>query len=254
MRSIPLTRLASSAICAFLLLSLSACGFAPSGAAPSPGPAAQPSSTGGECANSYFPVVQGATWTYKVSGRLSGTLSRTITRVTPSGFTDQHTAPGGVQTIEWDCSDGIIVRQPDTAPSGLIPAGDLTADFHTTDTSGVTVPDNLGPDAKWNQESTMEGTVSLSGQSAPAHNDITTGCSALSHDSIPVPAGTFMALRADCKTDEKVTVTLNGADIPTDILTISTIWYAPGVGMVKLEQGASDGAKTTFELASYYIP
>jgi hypothetical protein len=251
-----MTRLLSAALCTLLLLSLSACGgFSPPGAAPSPSPAAQAGTAGGECANSYFPVVQGATWTYKVSGRLSGTLSRTITAVRPDGFTDERTAlAGGTRSVDWDCSDGIIARQPDLAPSGLIPAGDLTADLHTTDTSGVTVPDNLGPDAKWNQESTMQGTVSINGQSTPARNEVTTDCTAASHDSVPVPAGTFNALRAECRTDEKLTVTLNGADVPTDIVTLAAIWYAPGVGMVKLEQGTSDATRTTFELASYYIP
>ena len=251
-----LFRLLPSLLCALMLLSLSACGLIPPGMLqPAPSPGAQAGSSGGECANSYFPVIQGAKWIYTASGHFSGTLSRTITSVAADGFTDQHTSPaGGAQSMQWDCSDGIIARQPETAPSGLIPAGDLVADLHTTDTSGVTVPDNLGPGAKWNQESTLDGTASIGGQSAPAHDDITTDCSASSHDSVPVPAGTFMALRADCRTDETITVTLNGSPITTKIITMATIWYAPGVGMVKLEQAVSGGDKTTFELASYYIP
>jgi hypothetical protein len=244
----------SPAICMLVLLSLSACSLNLPGFQPVTNPPVEADPTAGECANSYFPVVQGATWTYTASGHLSGGIARTITAIRDDGFTEQHTAPGGDRSMEWDCSDGLIARQPETTPSGLVRARDLTTDLHTTDTSGVTIPDIFQPGTKWNQESTMDGTATLNGQKAPAHSEIMTECMASSHDSVPVPAGTFEALRGDCKMTETITVTLNGAPITTEIVTVAAIWYAPGVGMVKLEQAAANGAKTTLELVSYHIP
>ncbi len=251
MRVIPLLLCAGSAA-----LLLTACTFAPAGFAPLPvtsGARATPTIPS-ECFNSYFPVIQGATWTYMASGHLSGTLSRTITSVSSDGFTDEHTAPGGTQTIQWDCSDGIIAGRPDMAPSGLLQAGGLTADFQVSDSSGVTVPDNLGPGMGWNEQSTLDGTVPLNGQSLPAHDEILTSCTTTGHEPVNVPAGNFMALRAECSTVEKLTVTLNAASIPTDIVSKSTLWYAPGVGIVKVEQAVSNGPTTTFQLVSYRVP
>lgn len=254
MRDFPLLRLLLCASCAGLLLS--ACSFAPGGFAPIPitsGAQATPTIPS-ECFNSYFPVIQGATWTYVASGHFSGTVSRTITSVSSDGFTDEHTAPGGPQPMQWDCSDGIIAGRPDLAPSGLIQAGDLSADFQVTSSSGVTVPDNLGPGMGWNQESTLDGTVPINGQSAPAHNEMLTSCTTHGHEPVNVPAGNFMALRADCTTDEKLAVVLNGVSIPTEIFSKSTIWYAPGVGIVRLDQAVSNGPATRFQLVSYGIP
>ncbi len=245
-------------LCAALLLSLSACGIAPSGFSPVPvtsGSSAQATPTiPSECFNTYFPVIQGATWTYAVSGHLSGTLSRTITSVSADGFTDEHTSPGGMQAMQWSCSDGIIAGQPDAAPSGLLQAGDLPADFRATDSSGVTVPDNLGPGMGWNQESALDGAVSINGQSAPAHNDLLMSCTTRGHEPVNVPEGNYMALRAECSTDEKLTVTLNGTSIPVDIVTNSTLWYAPGVGIVRVDQSVSGGPTTSIQLVSYRIP
>ncbi len=254
MRAFPLLRLLLCAGGAALLLA--ACTFAPTGFAPVPiTSGAQPTPTiPSECFNSYFPVIQGATWTYMASGHLSGTLARTITGVSSDGFTDQHTVPGGMQELQWNCSDGISVSRPDMAPSGLIQAGDLAGDFQVTDTSGVTVPDNLGPGMGWNQESALDGTVPLGGQALPAHNDMITSCTTKGHEPVNVPAGNFMALRAECTTDQKLTVTLNGASIPTDVFSKSTLWYAPGVGIVKVEEVESNGTATTFQLVSYKIP
>lgn len=242
--------------CASLLLAQSACSIVPGGFAPLPvtsGAQATPTIPS-ECFNSYFPVIQGATWTYAASGHLAGTISRTITSVSSDAFTDEHTAPGGSLPIQWQCSDGIIAGRPDMAPTGLVEAGDINADFQVTDVSGVTVPDNLGPGMGWNQESALDGTVPINGQSAPAHDDVLTNCTSSGHEPVNVPAGNFMALRAECATDEKLTVTLNGTAIPTEILTKSTVWYAPGVGIIKLEQSVSNGPATTLQLLSYRIP
>ncbi len=245
-----------ASLCASLALLLSACGIAPVGFSPVPvtsGTQATPTIPS-ECFNSYFPVIQGATWTYAASGHLSGTLSRTITSVSSGTFTDEHTSPTGMQAMKWDCSDGLIVEQPDTAPSGLLQAGDLPPDFRATDTSGVTVPDNLGPGMGWNQESSLDGAVLINGQSAPAHNDLLTSCTTRGHEPVNVPAGNYMALHADCTTDEKLTVTLNGTSIPTEILTKSTLWYAPGVGIVRVDQSVANGPTTSLQLVSYRVP
>ena len=256
MKARPACRLLRRAAALLGLFALGACSLAlPGRPAVTPAAPQGGSEPADECANPYFPVVQGAAWTYRASGRLSGTLLRLITAVKPDGFTDQHSLPsGGAQTITWECSDGILSGQPDTGPSGLLSAGDLDAHLHATETSGVTVPDNLGPAAYWNQESTLDGVVPLQPGEAPAHVEMRTECTAGAQETVVVPAGSFSALRAECETHEELTVTLNGAAIPAALVTESTIWYAPGVGVVRLEQAVTNGARTTLELVSYRIP
>ena len=66
--------------------------------------------------------------------------------------------------------------------------------------------------------------------------------------------GTFNAVRADCKIDSKITVTMSGVEVPTDVSTTSTMWYAPDVGLVKIAEVISGSDSVTIELTSYKIP
>ncbi len=214
-------------------------------------------STPDACKNAYYPVVQGAAWDYSMTGAVASQFRRTITVVKSDGFTEQSTFTSGTTlSSEWKCDDGALTDlQPDAAGSASVETtSGLTANFHTTDFSGTTVPDNIGPGATWNEALTLEGTENISGQDVKAKNVITMDCTGASTESVTVPAGKFDALRADCKVDQKVTITMNGAEIPTDVASTATMWYASGVGMVKTEEVISGSAPVTIELTSYKIP
>jgi len=71
---------------------------------------------------------------------------------------------------------------------------------------------------------------------------------------VTVPAGTFDAVRMDCKTDIAITITMNGVDVPTNVSMTSKMWYAPGIGMVKSDNVLSGDMTNTIELTAYTIP
>ncbi len=210
---------------------------------------------GGECTNEYYPVVQGATWDYSMAGDVPGQFTRSITKVESDAFTEQDVFSAGItRTTAWKCSDGLIALQPEAGAGASLSSKNIAADFHATDVSGVTVPDQLLPGATWNQSLTLEGTESINGQDVKAKNVVQMDCTAADVESVTVPAGTFEAIRGDCKTDQKVTVTIGSMEVPSDVPSVSTVWYAKGVGMVKMEETVTNGPKSTIELTSYKIP
>ena len=192
-----------------------------------------------------------------MTGAVTSQYTRSITDVRSDGFSEQTVfASGPTTTSEWQCDDGALVDlQPSAAASATFQSSSgMSMNFKTIETSGVTVPDNLGPGATWNQELTLEGTTTISGQDAKARNVMKMDCTGSNSESVTVPAGTFNAVRADCKIDSKITVTMSGVEVPTDVSTTSTMWYAPDVGLVKIAEVISGSDSVTIELTSYKIP
>ncbi len=250
-----------------LVFSILACNFGtlspattPSGGGltPSGASSAAPTIGGapGACANPLYPVVPGATWNYSMTGDVTSDFTRSITDVKADGFTDQDIFSSGVtRTGEWRCDNGALTAlQPEAAVSGSVQTQNLNAQFHTTQNSGVTLPANVRPGDTWTQNVTIEGTVPVGGQNADAKNAAAINCTAAASESVTVKAGTFDAVRTDCKVDMQITITMNGVDVPTSLSSTSTAWYAPGVGMVKTVTAVTSGPGSTIELAAYQIP
>jgi len=216
------------------------------------------SSGGGACDNSLYPVAVGASWTYSTSNAVPGNFTRSITAVNADGFTDQDVFANGVtRTGEWKCDHGaLIALQPDGGTSGTVQTNDnnVTASFQTTDMNGVTFPATANAGDTWSQNFTLEGTESINGKDIQVKNVTAFSCTVGSTESVTVPAGTFSAVHMDCKTDITITVTINGADVPTNVNTTSTMWYAPGVGLVKSDNTLSNNDTNTIELTAYTIP
>ena len=136
--------------------------------------------------------------------------------------------------------------------TGPVPSPHLTADFQTTEVSGVTVPNELVPGATWKQGITVEGTESMNGQNVKATNAVIMDCAAGDIEAISVPAGMFHAVRADCKINQKITP--GGVGSPTDIASTLTVWYASGVGMIKRIAAITNGPTIAVDLTAYKIP
>jgi hypothetical protein len=183
-------------------------------------------------------------------------FTRSITDVRPAGFTDQDVFASGVtRTGEWKCDNGSLTAlQPDSAVSASVQTNNMDAKFHTTDISGVTLPANVKPGDNWTQNVTIEGTVPLNGQDIAAKNVAAIDCTAGGSESVTVKAGTFDAVRTDCKVDMTITMTMNGLEIPTSLTSTNTAWYVNGVGMVKTVTEVVGGPGSTIELTGYNIP
>lgn len=231
-------------------------GAAAPGAASSSSEPAPQTSAGHACSNPLYPVIIGATWTYTLSGITTDTYTHSITAVTDTGFTDKDVFTSGVtRTGEWKCEDGtLIALSPESGPSGAVQTSQMTATFHTTEMNGVTLPAAVKTGDSWTQNFTLEGTQSIGGQQADAKLKTAYACTAGGTESVTVPAGTFDALRVDCKIDATITVTMNGVEVPTSLSSTAAIWYAPGVGQVKVENAISNVGNSTIELTAYTIP
>jgi hypothetical protein len=251
-----------------LLVAMLACGL-PGLANPGSGgetqPALAPPESGGSgsvnsgaCDNALYPVIAGASWTYSFTGAAPGDFKRSIVATTADGFTDQDVFDSGVtRTGQWKCEAGALVAlEPGggTGATANVQGSDINANFQTTSMDGVTFPAVVNPGTSWTQDFTIAGTQSINGQEVASKNQTTYTCTAGGSESVTVPAGTFEAVRVDCQTSVQITITMNGADIPTNASFTSTAWHAPGVGMVKTDSVLSDGSTSTIELTAYTIP
>jgi hypothetical protein len=245
-----------------LVLALQACNLpsntpTPTAETSSAGAGAASVPSGGDpCSNDLYPVVKGATWTYSVSGIATDTFTHSITDVGADGFTDQDVFASGVsRTGEWKCQDGaLIALSPLTGPSGAVTANNLSASFTTTDMSGVTLPAAVKSGDTWSQDFGIEGMQSVNGQQVAAKGKVAFDCAAGATESATVAAGTFDARRVDCKIKLDVSVSLGGIQIPTSFAGDATMWYAPSVGLVKMDASIPNIGSTSVELTAYNIP
>lgn len=239
-----------------LTFSLVAC--ASPNAAATPAPAVPPTATPtrSACANPLYPVVDGATWTYSMSGISTGTFTHSIVAVRPDGFTDQDVFGGGVtRTGEWKCDAGALsALSPAESLSAMIQTAGMSAEYKTTGASGVTLPAIVTPGTSWSQEFTIEGTQNLAGNDVEGKGNVSYSCKAGESEIVTVPAGAFEAVRMGCQINGTITVMMAGIGLPTELSSAATMWYARQVGMVKTENEISGIGHSTIELTSYSIP
>jgi hypothetical protein len=218
--------------------------------------AASASSGANACSNNLYPVVNGAAWNYSISGLATDTFTHSIKDVRDDGFTDQDVfASGAARTGEWKCQDGaLIALSPLTGPSAAVTADNLTTNFTTTDMSGVTLPANVKSGDTWTQDFNIEGTQSVGGQDVAASGKVAFNCTAGATESAAVAAGAFDAQRVDCKVNLDISVSVGGLQVPTTFAGDTTMWYAPGVGLVKMDGSIPNIGSTAIELTAYNIP
>lgn len=209
----------------------------------------------GTCTNPYQPVIAGATWNYKLTGPVPDTFTRSILSVEASGFTDQDVFGTGVtRQSKWNCDNGnLIALNPSGGNSSSVSTENLTADFHTTELSGVTLPSALNPGDIWNQTATIEGEQDINGTKIPSKNQFTNSCKAIGIESVTVEADTFDAMRFDCEANMTITITMQDNPIETSIKFNTINWYAENIGLVKTVT-TGEGLDSTIELLSYNIP
>lgn len=114
-------------------------------------PANDPSSASGACANPYLPIVNGATWNYKLTGPIPDTFTRSILSEVESGFTDQDIfGTGATRQGKWNCENGnLIALDPTNGNSASVNSNNVTTDFQTTESSGVTIPATFSAGDAW---------------------------------------------------------------------------------------------------------
>ncbi|HEX2998051.1 MAG TPA: hypothetical protein VHP14_24720, partial [Anaerolineales bacterium] len=182
--------------------------------------------------------------------------THTILAVEGNSFTDQDVFNSGTtRQGKWNCDNGNLTALdlPGGASASVSTQGSGTTDFQTTNSSGITLPAIINPGDVWLQSLTLEGTQAANGVSYQVSNNFNNDCKAVGVESVTVQAGIFDAMRVDCNTTMKISLTLGDTPMENTFNLTGTSWYAQGVGMVKSATSGM-GLDSTIELVSYNIP
>jgi hypothetical protein len=253
--------------CIAALLLLLACGILPgAGGQPqsqgsgSSQAAGQPAVSSEACTNPLYPAVKGATWSYAVTGAPTGPLSYTdtVTDVRADGFTLTSQFDKLTRTQEWACKpEGLLALELGGGPAGAISTSQVDVQLTTSNVQGVTLPAHVSAGDKWAYSLDFQGTTQVGGVTAQETGKASIDLSAIGTESVTVPAGTFDATKIEVSSTLNFQIVMQGVTTPVVFTGISTVWYAPGVGMVKsVDKGELGGTAytTTTELQSYSIP
>jgi hypothetical protein len=207
------------------------------------------------CFNTYLPVRTGASWNYRVTGFVNDTFTRSITAVTENAFADQDVFSSGVaRKVQWRCENGnLTALNPPSGASASINEEGVWVDFQTTELTGVTIPASLIPAAAWTQAITIEGTQAIYQVNYKARNKITSNCTAIGIEPVTVSAGSFEAMKVECRITMEIKLTIEDKPNENTLNLVVTNWYAANVGMIK-SVTTGESMDATVELLSYSIP
>jgi hypothetical protein len=214
----------------------------------------------GLCTNPYYPVRQGATWTYQSTGGPAGEYSftDTIAAVGPDSFTLTTQIAGLTNRQDWNCTpEGLVAHQLGGAPAAMLNSQGIVLTLNATNASGVVFPAQINAGDQWQHILDVAGNVSVASEEAEATGTAQMNFTALGNETVSVPAGTFDAMMIQIDTTLNVEASYEGITLPVTFTGSHTYWFAPGVGWVKATGTgnflAASFSETT-ELQSYNIP
>ncbi|QRN83138.1 hypothetical protein JR338_12165 [Chloroflexota bacterium] len=192
------------------------------------------------CYHPFFPISEGANWTYQLSTGESYTM--TVTDVTEENFTlSQDFAESDlVLSVDWFCSDdGLLVgdfAQVDFLNQSSGEDG-VEMTFNTFSWEGETLPaeDLFEVGYEWTATYQLQSDINMEGIVTTAQATVTINYIIAAIEEVTAPAGTFPeAYRVDSVGDISMTMDLNGSTFPmTSVNFGSSSWYVKGVGLIK---------------------
>ena len=212
------------------------------------------------CANEYYPVSDGATWSYYGTSTTTEDFSftNTITSTRSDGFTVTVDFDNVTLTQEWACTvDGILALEIGGGNAGTLRADNVNLVMDTQNASGITYPNEILPGDTWTHTLDFIGTMDISGEPAEANGDTQSTYTAIGIESVTVPAGTFDAMKIETTNTININSTFQGTTVPVTFTGTTTTWLAPGVGWVKSvssSEFSGIASSETVELQSYSIP
>jgi hypothetical protein len=212
------------------------------------------------CTNLYYPVREGAAWTYKSTGGPAGEYSftDTVTSVRPDGFTLSTQIGDLTRLQEWTCTaEGLSALQLGGAPAAMLNSQNIQLNLDIINATGVTFPGQIGPGSQWQQNMDVTGNVTAFNEEAAATGTVQMSFNAVGSESVTVPAGTFDALKVEVDVSLNVGATYEGITLPVSFTGDYTYWFAPNVGWVKASGTGNvlgNSFADTTELQSYNIP
>ena len=201
--------------------------------------------TASVCYHPFFPVSEGANWTFQLS--TGETYTMTITNLTDESFTltQDFTDSDLVLTVDWFCSeDGLL--QGDFAQADFLSEDGIEMNFDTLSWEGKTLPakDRLEIGYEWTATYQLKGDVDLEGVVTTAEANVTIDYVIAAIEEVTTPAGTFpQAYRVDSNGNMDMSMEFNGASLPMTGITFgSSSWYVEGLGLVKTADNFESGS------------
>lgn len=211
---------------------------------PTEEPAAEPTAQttsgvtlAGNCANAYFPVVDGRVYTYSssISGFGVSNYTQTYSDVTDDSFTITIDSGSGEPfSNTWTCTgEGMLSPEFTQMPGGM--EGMLSIDF--VEAEGVTLPseDMFQPGESWTTHYVAKAVISIPGsgemnmtQTIDMTNNV------IGIEAVSVPAGDFdSAVRVD--TTGAIIMDMGDTGMTTTIDMSYSSWYVENIGLVRQE-------------------
>jgi hypothetical protein len=230
---------------------------APTTKAGNPVPTAPASASGsGGCANAYYPVTSGDSWSYASNSTTSDgtsvfsyTYTSTITAVSDKGFTTGIQASSGVNSIvNWNCQRGNLAVL-DTG-GATTTTSKVKLNYNSVSADGYNIPATFDAGKTWTETITATATVAVS-PTRTVNSQIVSqlNCNAAGADTIALPVGNFDTVKATCSKTVVVSAIVQGKITPGGTVQESiTYWYAKKVGLVKsiaIINGAGNNSGTT---------
>jgi hypothetical protein len=219
-----------------------------------------PATRAGLCANAYYPVREGSTWSYKSTGGPTGEYSftDTITSVGADGFILSSQFGDLTRTQEWACKpEGLVALQLGGTSAATLSSENMQLNLEVKNVSGVTYPSTINVGDQWQHNLDFEGKMTVANQEGTATGNAQTNFHALGNESVTVPAGTFDALKIQINTTLNINVSVQAVSVPVTFSGSYTYWLVQDVGWVKASgTGSISGTSfsETIELQSYNIP
>ena len=221
---------------------------------------ATPATASGLCTNAYYPVREGATWSYKSTGGPVGEYSftDTISSVRADGFTLSTQIGGLTRNQQWSCKpEGLVALQFGGAPAAMLNAQNIQLELNANNVNGVTFPSQINAGDQWQQTTAVDGKVTVTNQAGTAKGNAQMNFNALGNERVAVPAGTFDAMKIQVDTTLNVNAKYEGLSLPVKFSGSYTYWFVKDVGWIKaMGTGSVAGMSfsETTELQSYNVP
>jgi hypothetical protein len=157
--------------------------------------------------------------------------------------------------VIWQCTpDGLAVLSPGGGIAGTIQSSSAEFVYTTTGSMGVTLPKVVAVGDTWTQTLSLHGEHTTSGGTTmTSDGTYTSHFTAMGMEDIIVSEETITAMRIDVESNWNLKTTVSGITVPVHLNITSSVWYAPGVGMVKTVS-IFEGATTTVELTGKSFP
>ncbi len=211
------------------------------------------------CYNPFFPIVEGASWTYQFTDTKQ-TYSNQVSNVAQDSFTLTQTFYNNdgtedlVLTADWYCSsDGLLqgnFGQLDLLnQSGSDGGPEMT--FETVKWEGETLPspDLMQVGYEWEATYSLTGDINMQGIDTTADATVTIKYKVGAIEEVTTPAGTFAnAYRVDSDGNIDIQMSMSGASVPINAIGFtSSSWYVENVGLIQTADTFS-GMSTGMEL------